>query len=646
MSIATYDLASLTYDSATTAYDGGGLGVTNMPVVGVFVAFTDSPYTADPQWTEITQYVRDINVRRGRQNDLQQFGSGSANVTLDNRTRLFDPFNTAGIYYGNLKPRRQIKIVGQWAGITYPIFRGYIAGFPVQYVEGGKDSTVDIDCFDALGLLAAETTTNDYVQSYTLQASPVKYWRCNDSAGTSIIRETISLDQGQALTNVHIFAPTGAPVFSEYEPLAKGLLGSSAEMFNYSNLQVATTVGGGTDLPVMWLMFWVQGNKVSVLGEWQMYFTLDGNQIIVKATPNNGLQITAGHNSGNGVQVGLTPKDSIYATPAHIAIRYVPVDGAEVSAIYINGVNQPSSTWTSSVIVGGIGVTPSSVTITEGIFQEIAAFDKDITTTQLTNIYNAAVARYTQSARDRFTLYNTFTSFPAALTSNPSTTTSTVSELVSDRVLLQELQVNAKSEGGELYASKDGIVTFVNREYFGAARSAISQMTFTDTGTGVFYDKGSLRMAYDADIVRNDVTVAFTGDGNVAVTDPTSIASIGSSSESVATYLSDPTEGLSLANRTLNLFKNSKLLIEPFMVKGQRNPSYDWQRLLALELLDRFTFVRTPSVGSAVSQDMLLQSIEHRITPSTWETTVNGSARYTGWFIIGVSLIGGTDVLL
>jgi hypothetical protein len=94
------------------------------------------------------------------------------------------------------------------------------------------------------------------------------------------------------------------------------------------------------------------------------------------------------------------------------------------------------------------------------------------------------------------------------------------------------------------------------------------------------------------------------------------------------------------------LFKNSKLLIEPFVVKPQRNPSYDWPKVLSLELLDRFTFVRTPSTGSAVSQDMLLQSIEHRITPGSWEVVVNGSARYTGWFIVGVSLIGGTDVLL
>jgi hypothetical protein len=152
MSIATYDLASLTYDSATTSYDGGGLVPSNMPVVGVFIAFDDTPYVAEPVWTEITQYVRDVNVKRGRQDDLENFASGSANITLDNRLRLFDPFNTAGIYYGKLLPRRQIKVVAQYNSITYPVFRGYIAGFPVGYTQGGKDSTVQIDCFDALGL--------------------------------------------------------------------------------------------------------------------------------------------------------------------------------------------------------------------------------------------------------------------------------------------------------------------------------------------------------------------------------------------------------------------------------------------------------------------------------------------------------------
>jgi hypothetical protein len=162
----------------------------------------------------------------------------------------------------------------------------------------------------------------------------------------------------------------------------------------------------------------------------------------------------------------------------------------------------------------------------------------------------------------------------------------------------------------------------------------------------VFYDHAAVNMGFDADLVRNEVTVGFTSGGNTISSDATSIAAVGVASESVSTYISTSGQAKTLADYLVSIYKNPKLRIEPFVVKGQRNPSYDWPRLLSLELLDRFTFVRTPSTGSAISQDMLLQSIEHRITPGTWETVVNGSARFTGWFTLGTSLLGGADVLL
>ena len=40
---------------------------------------------------DVTQYVRDFTVNRGRSTTLQHFTAGQANVTLDNRTRIFDP---------------------------------------------------------------------------------------------------------------------------------------------------------------------------------------------------------------------------------------------------------------------------------------------------------------------------------------------------------------------------------------------------------------------------------------------------------------------------------------------------------------------------------------------------------------------------
>lgn len=639
MATATYDLASLTYDSVTTSYDGGGVVPSNMPVVGVFIAFNDTPYVAEPVWTEITQYVRDVNVKRGRQDDLQNFASGSANITLDNRLRIFDPFNTAGIYYGKLLPRRQIKIVGQYNAITYPIFRGYIAGFPVGYTQGGKDSIVQIDCFDAIGLLAAETTSNDWAQYYTLQANPTRYWRCNDSEGSTVIRESITDTRTLAALD---FAspPQVQPFFRETPPLANGLLSNAAQIpLRY--IITDTSAPNTFHSPNPRLLFWMNG-----IGS--LTYSYEGMEI----TFGNNLFGVANDFSVKGVSnnqvLGVTRQGTanvpISDFPFHVAIEFSDQNGNEITSIRFNDTLQTitsSTTAPASVSVG------ESLSLQRAAFQEIAFYDDGLTAAQVTEIYNAGLGRINDSTADRFALLTTLTDFPAALTSFAATTVSSVSELTSTQYLLNELQTITDGESGELYVTSSGVLKFVARDWFATStRSNTSQMSFVDTGTGVYYDYASLRMAYDADLVRNDVTVSFTGDGNVNTTDATSVTTYGSASENLSTYLADPTQAKTLASYLVTIYKNPKLRIEPFMVKGQRNPTYDWQRLLALELLDRFTFVRTPSVGSAISQDMLLQSIEHKITPNTWETVINGSARFTGWFTIGTSLIGGTDVLL
>jgi hypothetical protein len=323
---------------------------------------------------------------------------------------------------------------------------------------------------------------------------------------------------------------------------------------------------------------------------------------------------------------------------------HVTVFGEATPRIFINNVQVTYTTTSPGAATAGFAYR-AIVQLTE--IAEFGYFTTIPTDAQMTDIYNASIARKTQSALDRFTLLRGFTSYPPTMISNPASTVANVSDFPSNRLVLQEMQSNNDAENGELFVSNAGVLTFVNRDYWsGSARSNTSQVSFTDTGTGVFYDHAAVNMGFDADLVRNEVTIGFTGGGNTIASDATSIAAVGVASESVSTYISTSAQAKTLADYLVSIYKNPKLRIEPFVVKGQRNPSYDWPRLLSLELLDRFTFVRTPSTGSAVTQDMLLQSIEHRITPGTWETVVNGSARFTGWFIIGTSLLGGTDVLL
>jgi hypothetical protein len=332
--------------------------------------------------------------------------------------------------------------------------------------------------------------------------------------------------------------------------------------------------------------------------------------------------------------------------PHHIAVTFLV--GSGTAKIYVDGTEMATSS-------GGAAFSGSAaiqVGLSSDIFQQVAVFPSELSASQVANIYALAVSRLPESTTVRMNRVLDTTPFPAALRDLTSTPVATVSELgFGDQSVVNELQLVNASENGELYASAEGLLTFLNRNYWAElARCNTSQMTFTSATGAMSYDARGIRYTIDADRIRNLVTVRFTGDGSVVDSDTTSITNNGVAEGSISTQLAASTAATTLADYLVTIYKNPKVAVEPFLVKGQANPSYNWPRLLSLELLDRFTFAFNPPLvddaGSSWQRDMLAQSIEHRITPGEWETVVNGSTRYTNWFIIGSSLIGGDDLLL
>jgi hypothetical protein len=520
--------------------------------------------------------------------------------------------------------------VGQWAGVTYPIFRGFIAGWPVGYSDGGKDSTVDIDCFDALGLLATDTIPNDLPDYYMRLASPAYYWKCNDGQSSTVLAEQIVGSSAQ------LAATAGTPAFVETEPLAQGLQGRSASVQFYE-----ASIGGFGSGTTYGFCCWMRANPPNSVQP-SIVSVQNGSTLyrVVQSTTSLYVELLGSSTFSQRIFTIDTSFRQQLGQAFHVTVF-----GEATPRIFINNVQVTYTTTSPGAATAGGITVQAKVQLAE--IAEFGFFTTIPTNAQMTDIYNASIARKTQSALDRFTLLAGFTSYPPTMISYPASTVANVSDFPSNRLVLQEMQSNNDAENGELFVSNAGVLSFVNRDYWsGSTRSNTSQVSFTDTGTGVFYDHAAVNMGFDADLVRNEVTVGFTSGGNTISVDATSVAAVGVASESVSTYISTSAQAKTLADYLVSIYKNPKLRIEPFVVKPQRNPSYDWPKVLSLELLDRFTFVRTPSTGSAVTQDMLLQSIEHRITPGSWETVVNGSARFTGWFIIGTSLIGGTDVLL
>jgi len=104
--------------------------------------------------TDVTDYVRSVSVKRGRNRTLEKFSAGVAGVELDNRTRVFDPLYASSPYFGNIGPRKQIRISveGEY------LFSGNVEDWDYGYSVNG-DSVADVKAVDGFGILAPVTLT-------------------------------------------------------------------------------------------------------------------------------------------------------------------------------------------------------------------------------------------------------------------------------------------------------------------------------------------------------------------------------------------------------------------------------------------------------------------------------------------------------
>ena len=109
---------------------------------------------------EITSLVTRVNIRRGRNRITSKFEFGSADVVLYDQNGNWNPMNTAGAYYPDLVPLRQIIIYATYLGVDYYLFSGYITNYDTGFRQGNEDlSTVTLRCVDAFKLLAGSAIT-------------------------------------------------------------------------------------------------------------------------------------------------------------------------------------------------------------------------------------------------------------------------------------------------------------------------------------------------------------------------------------------------------------------------------------------------------------------------------------------------------
>ena len=128
----------------------------------VEIGFDSDPFDSSQSFTDISQYVRSINITRGRSNELGQFTAGSCELFLSNADNRFNPTQTTHYYDSSnartkIQPLKVVKVTATYDSENYVIYYGHLDQIPVMYPAKGADSIVRFTAIDAFKIFQAQT---------------------------------------------------------------------------------------------------------------------------------------------------------------------------------------------------------------------------------------------------------------------------------------------------------------------------------------------------------------------------------------------------------------------------------------------------------------------------------------------------------
>jgi len=600
------------------------------PTPIVEIGFDHGPYELNPTWTPVTQWVWNMTIDRGRSDDWGDF-DGSATVTLNNRDRRFDPYYTSGPYYGKLLPRRQIRIRAQTieGGVTttHDVFRGFIDGWSPQWTDAGTNSSVTLSCFDAFQLLGSEQLPADWSREYVLSTNPRHYWPCDEPI-TPFTAGGVIKDYGSYPQNL-----TTTALATGGEQLAAGLVNSSVQGTN--GVSAASGYGvilGASSFTVsMWAV--LDADVTTSYGEigncsWTLGFSSATSKytVLIDDYANSGLYrlyTTTGTFDGGAIRM----------------ISFSFNVSSKALALYLDGVAVATS-----VITGGSFYIPlgEQTNIGGGQIQQLIIWNSVISQAVIQEIWKYSTVTLPETTSARFQRIMAQSLFPNALTSPAASPANSVLDITDDAPFIApELRKVATSEGGPIFVSKNGTITmFSQLQQFTQTKSVTSQVTYGDGGTDI---GTTLELTPDGDSMRNVVNVTMSQGGVYNQKNSTSLNAYGEASMSLDTQVQTLANAQALANIATGWGGNIYPRLSPIDVV--LDAANIWKPTMELELMERITVKVKPPTGNTITIPMLVQSISHQVEPGFWQTTLEGSARWAAVFIIGQSLIGGTDLI-
>jgi hypothetical protein len=165
------------------------------PVRGVL---DNTEYTlSGDKFFDITNRLMAASTTRGKSEALDRIDAGTIDITVDNSDRVFDPLYSAGPYFGQLIPGREVRVSCN----GYPVIYGFIDDLGIAYQPSNR-SVVSIQSSDALKTITANNLPATSVPS---ELSGARVTRILDLPEVAWPSDKRSIDTGDTLlSNVAI----------------------------------------------------------------------------------------------------------------------------------------------------------------------------------------------------------------------------------------------------------------------------------------------------------------------------------------------------------------------------------------------------------------------------------------------------------